>query len=369
MKTGSNGSTVAIMLLLIIFLPLVGIWLAGKNISYYLEFPPMTRYVSHAGFSWPVFSGMAIAIVAVIMLFKIRVLTSRRSLKKKSFAVYPFPWWGWMSILMGLAAWVLAWTRFNWMEPFQLYTFTPLWFAYIVFINALTYRRTGMCMLKDRTGYFCLLFLVSAAFWWFFEYLNRFVQNWYYVEARDLTKIEYFLLATLPFSTVLPAVLSTSELLKSIPRVGNGLNDFIRIRVKKPQTLASITLVVSSLGLAGIGVWPNFLFPLLWLAPLLIITSIQALREQDTIFSYIKDGNWTRLYRLGLAALICGFFWEMWNFFSLSKWVYEVPFVSRFRLFEMPILGYVGYLPFGLECAVIGGILSNALSKHKSRMP
>jgi hypothetical protein len=43
----------------------------------------------------------------------------------------------------------------------------------------------------------------------------------------------------------------------------------------------------------------------------------------------------------------------MWNFYSLAKWVYHVPFVQRFHVFEMPILGYAGYLPFGLECSVV----------------
>jgi len=54
-----------------------------------------------------------------------------------------------------------------------------------------------------------------------------------------------------------------------------------------------------------------------------------------------------------LAALLCGLFWEMWNFFSLARWEYSVPLVQRFHIFEMPILGYDGYLPFGLECLAV----------------
>jgi hypothetical protein len=46
---------------------------------------------------------------------------------------------------------------------------------------------------------------------------------------------------------------------------------------------------------------------------------------------------------------VCGFFWEAWNFYSYPKWVYHVPFVSWLKLFEMPLLGYGGYLPFALE--------------------
>ena len=52
---------------------------------------------------------------------------------------------------------------------------------------------------------------------------------------------------------------------------------------------------------------------------------------------------------LAFAALICGFFWEFWNYWAVPKWTYTVPYVGFFKIFEMPLLGYLGYLPFGLE--------------------
>ena len=66
-----------------------------------------------------------------------------------------------------------------------------------------------------------------------------------------------------------------------------------------------------------------------------------------------------------LAALLCGFFWEMWNFHSLAKWIYQVPYVQRYPIFEMPLLGYAGYLPFGLECALLGMIVDEAMRKRE----
>ena len=69
---------------------------------------------------------------------------------------------------------------------------------------------------------------------------------------------------------------------------------------------------------------------------------------------------------VGLAALVCGGFWEMWNTYSLAKWVYAVPFVNRFHLFEMPVLGYGGYLPFGLECAAVVALLPATVSAAKA---
>ncbi len=48
------------------------------------------------------------------------------------------------------------------------------------------------------------------------------------------------------------------------------------------------------------------------------------------------------------ATLFTGFFWEMWNFYSIPKWIYTIPYVDFWKVFEMPILGFGGYLPFGL---------------------
>jgi hypothetical protein len=47
----------------------------------------------------------------------------------------------------------------------------------------------------------------------------------------------------------------------------------------------------------------------------------------------------------------------MWNYCSMPRWGYSIPFVHRFQIFEMPLLGYAGYLPFGLECGAVGDLL------------
>jgi hypothetical protein len=76
-------------------------------------------------------------------------------------------------------------------------------------------------------------------------------------------------------------------------------------------------------------------------------------RGEAHLFQAVGEGNWQHLWLSALAALVCGFFWEMWNYFSFAHWTYAVPFVQRFHLFEMPLLGYAGYLPFGAMCVVV----------------
>jgi hypothetical protein len=340
-------------LLLLLALPLAGASLARRHpLAQYLEFPPVSRYVVHATFSWPVFAAMAAGIALALLPFVRRMVQGQRQMPSTpGSADRPFPLWGWAGLALGMAAWILAWSRFEWFRPLQAYTFTPLWIGYIVAVNALTERRSGRCLLRERPVYMLKLAALSAAFWWSFEYLNRFVQNWFYLEVEDLGALGYFLLGTLPFSTVLPAVLSTEEWLQTYPRLTAGLDAFAPLRFRRPRPLAALGLLAGAGGLAALPVWPNAFFPFLWLAPLAMLTAIQILHREPTVFAGVDRGDWRRIVRLALAALVCGFFWEMWNWHSLCKWVYAVPYVNRFRIFEMPLLGFAGYVPFGLECA------------------
>ncbi|QRO00637.1 hypothetical protein JRI60_17165 [Archangium violaceum] len=356
----STLTKVVILAVMLLGLPLVGTSLVGHPHARYFEFPPRTHYVQHAGFSWTAFFLIAAFTLCWVVPLLLRASRTWGRGEAREPSLQPFPWWGWAGLAFGGANWLVAWTRMPWFEPIQVHTFSPLWLAYILVINALTYRRTGRCMLMDRPRFFLMLFPVSATFWWFFEYLNRFVQNWYYV-GTDLTAPEYFWAATLPFATVLPAVLGTQEWLRSFPRLEGSFASFHPIRFSHPRLAAVVVLSISGLGLAGIGVWPDFLFPLLWVSPVLILVSLQALRGERHVLSDVATGDWRLVVSAALASVLCGFFWEMWNVHSLNKWIYSVPYVHRFLVFEMPLLGFAGYLPFGLECAALGDTVAGVV--------
>ena len=83
------------------------------------------------------------------------------------------------------------------------------------------------------------------------------------------------------------------------------------------------------------------------------VAGLLAAAGEATVFDDLGCGDWRTIVRLSLAAVICGCFWEMWNMHSLARWVYDVPYVGRFKIFEMPLLGYAGYGPFGWECAAV----------------
>ena len=350
-----------ILTVMLLGLPLLGIWAAGYPVLNYLEFPPQTRYVRHAPFYGPAFVIYSLLIATCTAPLIIRaVKPPAPNVPITPPSKRPFPAWGWLGLILGIVAWILAWTRFSWFETYQPHTFTPLWVAFIVVINALGYRQSGYCMLLCRPFFFLLLFPISAVFWWFFEYLNRFVQNWYYI-GPEFSAPEYFWYATLPFATVLPAVLGLRDALMSTRWLQQRFNYFMPLQWRHPKSMAALILMLSSAGLAGIGIWPNILFPLLWVSPLLIILCLQILMGERHILSHLAVGKWTPLVSAALAALICGFFWEMWNIFSLAKWKYSIPLVHRYAVFEMPLLGFAGYLPFGLQCAVVGSLLDRVI--------
>jgi hypothetical protein len=340
---------------MLVGLPLIGVAARGGDFAPYLEWPPVTRHVVHAGYNGRIFVLIGLLDLAMltglIFLFRQSRKGAQASLPKAGF---PFPAWGWWALALTFLGWLLAWTRFAWFAPLQEHTFCIPWIGYILFINALCRMRSGRSLMSDAPRRFLLLFPASATFWWFFEYLNRFVQNWYYVNARDFSPASYTVLASLAFSTVLPAVLSTYRLLLTWPSFNPGLSNVLPLPLPRGRLSAAIGLIATSMILALIGIYPDYLFPVVWVAPLLIITGFQALAGRPTLFFRLRSGDWRAIVAAAAAALICGFLWEMWNSLSLARWVYAVPFVNRFHLFAMPLLGYGGYLPFGMECLVIG---------------
>jgi len=332
--------------------PLVGLALAGEPLEPFLDFPPRTKFVQHAPFSWAAFAVFSLPALAAAGLClvglahaKPRPLTPARH----------FPRWGWLGLALVAIGWVIAWGDVAPPE-WRRETFTPLWLGYIVTLNALGYRRTARSPLTHQTGWFLLLFPASAVFWWLFEYLNHYVGNWYYTGIVDSGDWDYFLQGTLPFSTVLPAVMSTRAWLASFPR----LDAMALPPLHGHAALPWAALAIGVVALGGIGLWPEQLFAMLWLAPLLVIAGLQKLLVGESLFDPLARDDWRPVLLPALAALVCGFFWELWNWGSSAQWHYSVPHVQRLHVFEMPLLGYAGYLPFGVTCALAADLVARA---------
>ena len=45
--------------------------------------------------------------------------------------------------------------------------------------------------------------------------------------------------------------------------------------------------------------------------------------------------------------------WEFWNMWAFTKWIYIFPLGQDWKFFEMPLVGFLGFLPFALEYFVM----------------
>jgi len=108
--------------------------------------------------------------------------------------------------------WPLNWTipgiRTSWL-------FFPLWLGYILVVDALVWLRAGNSLWSRSRKSFIQLFCFSAPIWWLFELINLRTANWQYLGRELFSPLEFNLLSTIAFSTVIPAVFETAELIQT----------------------------------------------------------------------------------------------------------------------------------------------------------
>jgi hypothetical protein len=96
---------------------------------------------------------------------------------------------------------------------------------------------------------------------------------------------------------------------------------------------------------------------LVWLSIVFLLEPINLWLGRGHFLQHLRQGDWRMVASLSLGALICGFFWELWNYYSWPKWIYHTPGAEFFHIFEMPLLGYGGYLPFAWELYALRNVV------------
>jgi hypothetical protein len=129
---------------------------------------------------------------------------------------------------------------------------------------------------------------------------------------------------------------------------------------KAPRALPLVLVLVGAAALALPLAWPQTCFGFAWLflwplceaaltrLPVRALPSpLESLRARDRRLPL----------RLLALALPLGLLWESLNSGCERGWFYTVPHLERFKLFEMPLPGYLGYLPFLLEAGAALALL------------
>ncbi|WP_437851434.1 small-conductance mechanosensitive channel [Sorangium sp. So ce363] len=321
-------------------------------------FPP-PKSPDVPGFSWFVFGlGVALALLTLGFLWAPQRFgfAAPAATRPAGVRPVPFPPWCVPGALLAVASWALMWGKPLEAAALVPFSFVPQWWGFILALDGVVYRRTGgVSLVSRRPAAVLAIAATSCVSWYFFEYLNYFTRsNWYYPNDAIFSRCGYLAWFGLAFTTVLPSTFVVYQLLTTIAP--------LRARFERgPQIALSRAAVrrllwLGLLSLAALVLWPAPLFPLLWLSPLLVLTAAVSLAGAWTPFSAIRSGNWAPVVLMGLACALNYLVGEMWNFYSTPQnpnfWKYDVPYVNVLHVFEMPLLGYFGYLPFGMLCWV-----------------
>ncbi len=249
---------------------------------------------------------------------------------------------------------------------------TPVaWTGYILLVDYLNFRLTKKSFIIGSPLKFILIFIVSIILWWMFEWFNIFVSNWRYfnlIKPISVRYIGYFW----AFGTILPGLLFTTDLIKN-------LHIFSKIEFRKFKITPKLLAILIFIGLiflfipvisfsskfvnyasdSALFFWLNYILPysvrqylaaFVWLGFIFLLDPIlYLLSREDSILWEIENGKVETLFSLILSGFICGFLWEFWNFWAITKWKYFVPILPNVKLFEMPVLGFFGFPAFAIE--------------------
>lgn len=164
-------------------------------------------------------------------------------------------------------------------------------------LDTLSFRRSGSSLLRTQSRYAIGLGITGAALCALLACLNFFSPLW----ITPLPFAAGTLLAALFGAMLLPAVLVTRLWLSAIPALLRHLTRTLALPATQAEPAASLLLIATLTGLLGGTVWPMQLAWLLWLSPLMLLIALQLLWHESTIFSGLKNGDWSRVI-IGAAS-------------------------------------------------------------------
>ena len=269
-----------------------------------------------------------------------------------------FPAHGYLGWLALLSAEALLFAR---IEPVATY-FTPIaWSAYILIADAAVLATTNRSRLNDAPIVVARLALLSIPLWLIFEAYNLRLQNWTYVGVPRPWPAAVLGYAW-SFATITPAIFETADLVQAVLPASHAATSAepepAPDSTRKISTAIEFGLMISGAACLLVPLLvprqiAAYLFALVWIGFLLLLDPLNRRLGLPSFIGDLAEGMPRRFYGFLLAGWICGCLWEFWNYWAAAKWLYTFPIFQRWKIFEMPAPGFLGFLPFALECFVM----------------
>ncbi|MFT5286991.1 MAG: hypothetical protein ACI8TQ_003166 [Planctomycetota bacterium] len=232
-----------------------------------------------------------------------------------------------------------------------------VWWAWILFLDAFCIWRRKSSLLTTRRNLLGLLATSSVTFWFVFEALNLRFRNWYYVGTFELdgpdTYITAGLFVSAAFATVFVGMFEVFDALGAAKFLTKR-SDPRRLPVWLAPGLQVLGIIMAVLAIA----YPFYLAPLIWGSLTFIIDPWNYRRGNRSLLRDFEAGDGRAVGRLFIAGLISGLVWESLNFAAPQKWIYTVRGLENFKLFEMPVLGFLGFPALAFDAVTAFSLLS-----------
>jgi hypothetical protein len=281
----------------------------------------------------------------VMLTATLGTLGWRYSTQKKA----PVPAWGWLGIAIILLAELLLFLRVRWVEVF----FTPIvWTGYLLFADSLVRSLKGSSRIGNSLRSFLGLACWSVPLWLVFEAYNLRLRNWTYVGLPQNPLLRG-LGFTWSFATIWPAIFETADLISALGWSRDKRGAGYGFRPSRHITLFLLGLACLTLPLLAPPRIGGYLFGAVWVGFILVLDPINYSWGRRSVLRDLEQGETSQLNAYFGSGLACGILWEFWNYWASAKWLYVFPIWQNWKVFEMPIPGFLGFPPFAVECLVM----------------
>jgi len=258
---------------------------------------------------------------------------------------------------------------FRKVEPFYSWFYSFAWWSYILLADNLLLALRGRSLLTSRRGELPGMLPLSVLIWLLFEAYNLVINNWIYdgLPAQLWLRWPGYALA---FATVLPGVFITADLCEALffrRREKRFASEAEPLHAPPSGAPAPWFMALGAALCAAPLAWPQYFFSAVWLGPIFLLDPLLERLGLRSLSLHAASAERRRIWCLLLGGLACGIMWEFWNFWAGARWVYTVPFFGHLKIFEMPLLGFLGFPPFALECWVLYHLLQSVRRRLTSK--